>query len=160
MAAVSSQERRKAGWRRGVGEHSLSSPDTFTDAEAKMAAPPPPLLLLLLMMISVGASSEAQGNAYSQLSPSLKRGVDLALEKLHSHATIQQHLVFLRSLSTSDIQVGSRSSAQEPPGATGCRLSCSLASAWRSSTTTSTSKPPLVPKGRRTSRVAATGTTG
>lgn len=77
------------------------------------AAPPPPLLLLLLMkmmmmmMISVGAllPSETQRNPYSQLSPSLKRGVDLALEKLHSHAAIQQHLVFFRSLSTSDIQV-------------------------------------------------------
>lgn len=77
-----------------------------------MAAPPPSLLLLLLMMmmmISVGAllPSETQRNPYSQLSPSLKGGVDLALEKLHSHAAIQQHLVFLRSLSTSDIQVRS-----------------------------------------------------
>ncbi|TWW70812.1 hypothetical protein D4764_17G0002950 [Takifugu flavidus] len=78
-----------------------------------MAAPPPPLLLLLLMMmmmmmISVGAllPSETQTNPYSQLSPSLKGGVDLALEKLHSHAAIQQYLVFLRSLSTSDVQAG------------------------------------------------------
>lgn len=72
-----------------------------------MAAP-----LLLLLMFCVGAllpSSEAQRNAYAELSQSLKRGVDLALEKLHSHATIQQHFVFLRSLSTSDIQVRSTS---------------------------------------------------
>lgn len=70
-----------------------------------MAAPP-----LLLLMFCVGAllpSSEAQRNAYSELSQSLKRGVDLALEKLHSHTAIQQHFVFLRSLSTSDIQVRS-----------------------------------------------------
>lgn len=43
---------------------------------------------------------------------------------------------------------------------TGCRFSCSQGSAWRSCITTSTSRPPLVPKGRRMSRGAATGTTG
>lgn len=72
-----------------------------------MAAPP-----LLLLMFSVGAllpSSEAQRSAYSELSRSLKTGVDLALERLHSHAAVQQHFVFLRSLSTSDIQVRSTS---------------------------------------------------
>lgn len=77
-----------------------------------MAAPlpPPALLLLLLLVSSAGAlppSSEAQGSAYGQLSQSLKRGVDLVLEKLRSHAAIQQHLVFLRSLSASDVQVES-----------------------------------------------------
>lgn len=75
-----------------------------------MAAPP--LLLLLLLTISAGAllpSSEAQSSAYSDLSQSLKRGVDLALERLNSHAGIQQHFVFLRSLSTSGIQVRSTS---------------------------------------------------
>lgn len=73
-----------------------------------MAAP----LLLLLLAISAGAllpSSEAQRSTYSDLSQSLKTGVDLALDKLHSHTGIQQHFVFLRSLSTSDIQVGSPS---------------------------------------------------
>lgn len=83
-------------------------PDTFTGTVGKMAAPS--LLLLLLLVFSAGAllpSSEAQRSAYSELSLSLKRGVDLALEKLHSHAAIQQHLVFFRSLSTSEIQVPS-----------------------------------------------------
>lgn len=69
-----------------------------------MAAPPPLLLLLLLSAGALLPSSEAQAG-YRELPPSLQRGVDLALEKLHSHAAIQQHLVFLRSLSTSDIQV-------------------------------------------------------
>lgn len=45
-------------------------------------------------------------------------------------------------------------------GITGGCLSCRLDSGWRSSTITSNSKPPLVLKGRRTSRGAATGTTG
>lgn len=72
-----------------------------------MAAPPLPLLLLMLSVGALLRSSEAQSDAYSQLSQSLKRGVDLALEKLHSHVAIQQHFVFLRSLSTSDVQVRS-----------------------------------------------------
>lgn len=64
--------------------------------------------LLLLLLLSLGAmfsSTSAQGNNYNNLSESYRRGVDLALEKLHSHAGIQHHFVFLRSLSTSDIQV-------------------------------------------------------
>lgn len=108
--------KKRAGLR---GRTVPASRDTFTHAEGKMVAPPP--LLPLLLLLSVGAllpSSGAPNNAYSELSQSLKRGVDLALEKLHSHAAVQQHFVFLRSLSTSDIQVMSTSSiflCKNPP---------------------------------------------
>lgn len=72
---------------------------TFTGR--KMAA-------LLLLLFSVGAllsSSNAEENNYNRLNESFKKGVDLALERLHSHAGIQHHFVFLRSLLQSDIQV-------------------------------------------------------
>lgn len=110
-----------------------------------MAAP------LLLLLVGVGAllpSSEAQRNAYAQLSPSLKRGVDLALEKIHSHAAIQQHFVFLRSLSTSDIQVGSTSS----------RFSAGLIVAYRAvvflagGVRRGVRVPPLLPQGHHLSQ--------
>lgn len=63
---------------------------------------------LLLLLFSVGAlfsSCNARESNYDKLSESFKKGVDLALEKLHSHEAIQHHFVFLRSLSLSDIQV-------------------------------------------------------
>ncbi|XP_076617158.1 uncharacterized protein LOC143339679 [Chaetodon auriga] len=64
---------------------------------------------LWLLLFSAGAlfsSSNAQENNYNKLSESFKRGVDLALEKLHSHAGIQHHFLFLRSVLLSDIQSG------------------------------------------------------
>lgn len=70
------------------------------------AAPALPLLLGLLAAQLCG--SDAAGTAYSRLSEALKGGVDLALEKLHGHASIQHHFVFLRSVSQSDIQVRGR----------------------------------------------------
>lgn len=63
---------------------------------------------LLLLLFSVGALFSGSGAGetnYNRLSESFKKGVDLALEKLHSHAGIQHHFVFFRSLLLSDIQV-------------------------------------------------------
>lgn len=74
---------------------------SVTDTGRKMAA-------LLLLLFSVGAllsSSNAEENNYNRLNQSFKKGVDLALEKLNSHAGIQHHFVFFRSLLLSDIQV-------------------------------------------------------
>lgn len=71
------------------------------------AAPPPPLLLGLLAALLLG--SDAAESNYDKLPESLRSGVDLALQKLHSHAGIQHHFVFLRSVSQSDVQVGRHS---------------------------------------------------
>ncbi|XP_078136448.1 uncharacterized protein LOC144536958 [Sander vitreus] len=63
---------------------------------------------LLLLLFSVGAlffSSDAQ-EAYNNLPETYRKGVDLALEKLNSHAGIQHHFLFLRSITKSDIQPG------------------------------------------------------
>ncbi|XP_074549903.1 retinoic acid receptor responder protein 2-like [Halichoeres trimaculatus] len=63
---------------------------------------------LLLLLLTVGASffpSEAQ-EAYDRLTDEYKKGVDLALEKLHSHVGIQQHFLFFKSLLQSDIEPG------------------------------------------------------
>lgn len=67
------------------------------------AAPALPLLLGVLAALLCG--SDAAESTYSRLSEALRSGVDLALEKLHSHAGIQHHFVFLRSVSQSDVQV-------------------------------------------------------
>lgn len=67
------------------------------------AAPALPLLLGLLAAVLGG--SRAAVSTYSELSEALRGGVDLALDKLHGHAGIQHHFVFLRSVSKSDIQV-------------------------------------------------------
>ncbi|KAM6970905.1 uncharacterized protein LKV04_016637 [Tautogolabrus adspersus] len=64
--------------------------------------------LLLLLLFTVGAlfsCSDAQ-EAYNKLPEIYKKGVDLALEKLHSHAGIQHHFLFLRSVQQSDIEPG------------------------------------------------------
>lgn len=63
------------------------------------------LLLLLFTFGALLSSSNSQENNYNKLSESYKKGVDLALQKLHSHTGIQHHFVFLRSLLKSDIQV-------------------------------------------------------
>uniref|UniRef100_A0A8C2ZJK5 Retinoic acid receptor responder protein 2 n=1 Tax=Cyclopterus lumpus TaxID=8103 RepID=A0A8C2ZJK5_CYCLU len=63
---------------------------------------------MLLLLLGVGAlffSSNAH-QAYDQLPETYRKGVDLALEKLHSHAGIQHHFLFLRSLEKSDIEPG------------------------------------------------------
>ncbi len=65
------------------------------------------MAVLLLLLFSVGAvffSSNAQ-EAYNKLPDTYRKGVDLALEKLNSHAGIQHHFLFFRSISKSDIEV-------------------------------------------------------
>lgn len=62
-------------------------------------------LLLLFGVGALFAFSNAQENNYNKLSGSCKKGVDLALEKLHSHAGIRHHFAFFKSLLLSDIQV-------------------------------------------------------
>lgn len=74
-----------------------------SDRGRKMAA----VLLLLLSAGALLCSCNAQENNYDRLSESLKKGVDLALEKLHSHSGIQHHFLFLRTVLQSDIQVDS-----------------------------------------------------
>lgn len=71
-----------------------------THAGRKMAA-------LMLLLLSVGAlfvSSNTQ-EAYNNLPETYRKGVDLALEKLSSHAGIQHHFLFFRSITKSDIEV-------------------------------------------------------
>ena len=63
--------------------------------------------LLLLLLSSVGALllvSDAQ-EAYDKLPQAYRAGVDLALEKLNSHAGIQHHFLYFRSITKSDIEV-------------------------------------------------------
>ncbi|KAM9337801.1 retinoic acid receptor responder protein 2-like [Symphorus nematophorus] len=63
----------------------------------------------LLLLFSVGAlffCSNAQENNYNKLPEGFKKGVDLALEKLHSHEGIRHHFLFFRSLLQSDIEPG------------------------------------------------------
>ncbi|XP_068438344.1 uncharacterized protein si:ch1073-406l10.2 [Clinocottus analis] len=63
---------------------------------------------LLLLLFGVGAlfSSTHAHRAYDGLPETYRKGVDLALEKLHSHDGIQHHFLFLRSLEKSDIEPG------------------------------------------------------
>ncbi len=63
------------------------------------------LVLLLFGFGALFSACNAQENAYNALSEAFKRGVDLAQEKLNSHAGIQHHFLFFRSLRQSDIQV-------------------------------------------------------
>lgn len=65
------------------------------------------MAVFLLLLVSSGVlffSSNAQG-AYEKLPENYKEGVDLALEKLDSHAGIQHHFLFFRSITKSDISV-------------------------------------------------------
>uniref|UniRef100_A0A3B5A4X4 Retinoic acid receptor responder protein 2 n=1 Tax=Stegastes partitus TaxID=144197 RepID=A0A3B5A4X4_9TELE len=84
-----------------VGGPSLHFPVSLPGSGRKMAA-------LLLWLLSAGAllfGSDAN-EAYDKLSDTYKKGVDLALEKLDSHAGIQHHFLFFRSLAQSDIEPG------------------------------------------------------
>ncbi|KAM3593954.1 uncharacterized protein V6R79_026404 [Siganus canaliculatus] len=62
----------------------------------------------LLWLICAGAvlySAEAQ-DPYNDLQDNYRTGVDLALEQLSSHGTVQHHFRFLRSLEKSDMESG------------------------------------------------------
>ncbi|GAA6215135.1 uncharacterized protein LOC122867082 [Lates japonicus] len=63
---------------------------------------------LLLLLLSVGAlfiSSNSQ-ESYNSLPETFRKGVDLALERLNSHAGIQHHFLYFRSITKSDIEPG------------------------------------------------------
>lgn len=60
--------------------------------------------LLLLLLSALLCSANAR-EAFNQLPDSYKKGVDLALQQLHSHAGVQHHFLFFRSLMKSDIEV-------------------------------------------------------
>lgn len=74
-----------------------------THIQRKMAAG----LLLLVCAGAVLYSAQAQ-DLYNQLPDSYKKGVDLAVEQLNSHAGVHHHFRFLRSLEKSDIEVNLR----------------------------------------------------
>ncbi|XP_078018649.1 uncharacterized protein LOC144458854 [Epinephelus lanceolatus] len=62
----------------------------------------------LLLLVCAGAvlySAEAQ-DYYDGLPNYYKKGVDLALEQLNTHAGVHHHFRFLRSLEKSDIESG------------------------------------------------------
>lgn len=61
-------------------------------------------LLLLLCAGAVLSSVEAQ-DSYVQLSDIYKQGVDLALEQLASHSSVQHHFRFLKTLTKSALEV-------------------------------------------------------
>lgn len=70
------------------------------------------MVALLLTPILFGASflmccAGAQEN-YNQLPDDYKKGVDLALQELNSHAGVKHHFLFVRSLAKSDIESGFR----------------------------------------------------
>ena len=62
----------------------------------------------LLLLVCAGAvlySAEAQ-DPYHELPDDYKKGVDLALGQLNSHAGVHHHFRFLKSLEKSDIEAG------------------------------------------------------
>lgn len=61
-------------------------------------------LLLLVCAGAVLCSAQAQ-DPYSQLPENYKKGVDLVIEQLNTHAVVQHHFRFLRSLEKSDTEV-------------------------------------------------------
>ena len=62
----------------------------------------------LLWLLAAGTllGSAGANEAYDLLHETYKKGVDLALDQLNSHAGINHHFLFFKSLSKSDIQVG------------------------------------------------------
>lgn len=75
------------------------------------------MVVLLLLVACVGGavwrSAEAQ-DAYDLLPADYKKGVDLALAHLNSHAVVQHHFRFLRSLEKSDAEVNNRALLWRP----------------------------------------------
>uniref|UniRef100_A0A667ZPX6 Retinoic acid receptor responder protein 2 n=1 Tax=Myripristis murdjan TaxID=586833 RepID=A0A667ZPX6_9TELE len=63
---------------------------------------------VLLCLICAGAllySAEAQ-DAYNELPDNYKKGVDLVWKQLSSHAGVQHHFLFYRSVAKTDIESG------------------------------------------------------
>uniref|UniRef100_A0A3Q2PQY8 Retinoic acid receptor responder protein 2 n=1 Tax=Fundulus heteroclitus TaxID=8078 RepID=A0A3Q2PQY8_FUNHE len=62
--------------------------------------------LLLLVCVAAGLLSAEAQDAYSQLPDVYKKGVDLALEQLNSHAGVKHHFRFFKSVDKSEHDVG------------------------------------------------------
>lgn len=61
--------------------------------------------LLLLLCVGAVLSWVGAEDAYARLPESYRKGVDLALGQLSSHAGVQHHFRFLRSLEKTEIEV-------------------------------------------------------
>ncbi|KAL7840893.1 hypothetical protein AOLI_G00262160, partial [Acnodon oligacanthus] len=73
----------------------------FAGSEENMVA----FLLVVLLIAGTLSSYEAQSD-FSKLPEPYRRGVELALEQVNSHAGVQNHFLFFKSLSTHDIDAG------------------------------------------------------
>uniref|UniRef100_A0A3Q3DHQ9 Si:ch1073-406l10.2 n=1 Tax=Hippocampus comes TaxID=109280 RepID=A0A3Q3DHQ9_HIPCM len=62
-------------------------------------------LLLTVGVTSLCASTQAQ-EAYGKLEETFRKGVDLSLEKLSEHAAIQNHFLFFKSVTKSNVEAG------------------------------------------------------
>nr|XP_061809955.1 uncharacterized protein LOC133600914 [Nerophis lumbriciformis] len=67
-------------------------------------------VLMLLLVLTIGgslfcSSVDAQ-EAYDKLDEPFKKGVNLSLEKLSNHSSIQNHFLFFRSVAKSDVEAG------------------------------------------------------
>lgn len=85
---------------REAGVHPLSRAALLTHIWRNMAAG----LLFLVCAGAVLYSAQAQ-DSYNGLPDYYKKGVDLALEQLNTHAGVHHHFRFLRSVEKSDIEV-------------------------------------------------------
>uniref|UniRef100_A0AAY5F4I8 Retinoic acid receptor responder protein 2 n=1 Tax=Electrophorus electricus TaxID=8005 RepID=A0AAY5F4I8_ELEEL len=63
-------------------------------------------LLFVLFCAGVLLSSTEGQNDFSKLPDLYKTGVELALKQVNSHASVQQHFLFFKSLSKSDVDAG------------------------------------------------------
>ncbi|XP_007260180.2 uncharacterized protein LOC103040706 [Astyanax mexicanus] len=63
------------------------------------------VLLLLALICGAFSSSEAQTD-FDKLPESHRKGIELAVNQINSHRTIQQHFLFFKSLEKSDIDAG------------------------------------------------------
>ncbi|XP_077592625.1 uncharacterized protein LOC144209931 [Stigmatopora nigra] len=64
----------------------------------------------LLLLLTIGGalfcpSVDAQ-EAYEKLDETFKKGVNLSLEKLNEHSSIQNHFLFFRSVTKSNVEAG------------------------------------------------------
>ncbi|XP_077410265.1 uncharacterized protein LOC144040183 [Vanacampus margaritifer] len=67
-------------------------------------------MAVLFLLFTVGgallcSSTEAQ-EAYGKLEETFKKGVNMSLEKLSEHAGIQNHFLFFRSVTKSNVEAG------------------------------------------------------
>uniref|UniRef100_A0A4W4EBN8 Retinoic acid receptor responder protein 2 n=1 Tax=Electrophorus electricus TaxID=8005 RepID=A0A4W4EBN8_ELEEL len=63
-------------------------------------------LHVVVFIAAVFLSSSEGLNDFDKLSDSYKKGVELAIEQVNSHAGVQQHFLFFKSLKQSSIEAG------------------------------------------------------